>query len=651
MLTRIRVALLLRRAAWDEILRAPSTARCVAEAERTLALVRGMPDPPATLVARAAMVLARRLRQAGRIDEAAERAREAVLAAGDGPATVRVAALSLWAQLLLDLGRPEESLAAAESAVATCRTAPRRSARLARQLCLALYLQSVILAELGRHEDALSAGEQALAVMASVPRHRSLWVLQEHWRVQSQLVELIGRAGRPEEAVAAGTRLLERMDGALTRADPIFVLPYRARLRAYLAMCHEQLGHLDQAEVLAGQSVAQYRALGESHREHLAWSLALHAKRLAALGRHREADAAWGEAATIYGELADADPARFRGAHVNALGGRADALWDSDQEASVAASVAALPVVRRYAADDPDAFAPHLVILLAVTAGRAATVGRGDALALADEAVRVARGLASGPAAQVALARALHNRAVVLCGRGSRTEAIESLREAVALRRRLAEADAARYAPDLMASVELLGTLLHDLSRYEEAVELWGDAAAFLRPRAAAGGFDGDLAAAVHNLGLAYSALDRHDDGIAALTEAIGYRRRQADHGEHGDAALACALRQRSSDLAAIGRYAEARRDLDEAIAILRRLVEVDPDRYRVELERTTAQARRQSEAAARHLDPRLTKRSPLDELGPPVWPSRDTIERTTGGPEPGLLRFGNGALTDPGGA
>lgn len=597
-LTRIRVTLLVWRAAWEGIVWTPSTARCIAAAERALARLRDLPAPPATLVARAATVLARRLWQAGRLEEAAERAREAVLAAADGPAVVRAVAHTLQARVLLSLGQHEEALAAAESAVMTCRTAPRRSARLPRELTWALYQQSVILTELDRYEEALSACEQALAVMAAVPRRRSWWRLDVRWRVQCLYVELLGRVGRPEEAVALGTRLVTRLDGLPSRADPTSVLPRLARLRAHLAMSHAQLGHPDQAVVLSGQSVAGYRALGESHREHLAWSLTRHATQLSALGRHQEADAAWSEAGTIYGELADADPARYRGVHVHALGERANAVWRRDEEASVEASVAAVSVLRRHAADDPGAFGPDLVTMLAVTAARAATLGRAEALEYADEAVREARGLADGPDAQLVVARARYFQGFVLGRHGRLAEAIEPLREAVALLRRLAESDLPRHADELMRAVGLLGAVLHRLDRVEEAAELWHDIVAFLRPRATAADIEGLLAEALENLGMAYGAGQRHDDGIAVLIEAVGYRRRRADQGERPAAALARALRQRSAGFAALGRPDEARRDLAEATAILRRLADRDPGRYGAELERTVAQAGHQDPAA-----------------------------------------------------
>jgi tetratricopeptide (TPR) repeat protein len=259
-------------------------------------------------------------------------------------------------------------------------------------------------------------------------------------------------------------------------------------------------------------------------------------------------------------------------------------------------------VLRRYAADEPDAFAPDLVTMLLATTGRAARIGRTDALAYADEAVRMARGLAGAPAAPPVLAEALY-RAITLEFQGRPAEAVESLREAVALGRRLAESDTAGHVRGLMRSVGLLDMVLRQVGRDEEVVELWRDAVAFLRPRATTADIEEFLVLALERLGVACRAAGRPDDAIAALGDAIGYRRRQAGHDEGNEFLRASARQQRSFDLATVGRPDEARRDLDEATAILQRLADRHPDRYGAELERAVAQAQRQDAAAAERPD------------------------------------------------
>jgi len=583
------------------LLRRLSPARRVAAAGRAVALLRGLPDPPATPLARALTVHSRRLWEADRTDEALLVAEQAcgVEAAG----WVGADAWYARAQVLRALGRYDEALDAATTAVARCRGLAA-SRRLAGVLGGALYTQALILDALKRWDEALPPGEEAVRLMAAVPFWKSRWVLRTLWKAQCELVQLLWRTGRFADALPVGDAALE-WTGTLGRFYPAYVGPFRAEVQTYLGLCHAGLGQLEQATVLVGRSVDGFRSLGDRWRGNLAWALEYSAERLAAVGRHADADAAVREAGELYGALADAGQGVYRPYQLLALRRRRDLLWAAgEREAAVDVVDAALPVLRRHAADDSGTFAADLAETLSVQADQAATVGREEALTYADEAVAMARRLGSvdGPAegddaaSRETLAVCLHNRAIMLQRLGRAADAVPSAAEAVTLRQ--AQQDAGR-AYRRIDSVGLLAELLYRCDRHEEAAEKWSEAVALLRGQADDPARHRLLATDLHNLGAALGSAHRHEAAITALDESIGYRRALADRepDEHLPT-LARALRVRSHDHSAIRQFEQARRDIEESITIYERLAATDPGRFAKEVAGSKRQALQQQRLA-----------------------------------------------------
>ena len=146
---------------------------------------------------------------------------------------------------------------------------------------------------------------------------------------------------------------------------------------------------------------------------------------------------------------------------------------------------------------------------------RLSAVGeRGEALEAAREAVRLRRALAEDfPAAYTPdLAMSLNNLAAFLSEVGERDEALVAAREAVELYRGLAEASPAAYTPDLAGSLNNLANRLSEVGEQDSALETFVE------------GFDG-FSPAVRARLLVARATWRDDDGeagdvVAAAREA-----------------------------------------------------------------------------------------------------------------------------------
>ncbi|MEG3632598.1 tetratricopeptide repeat protein [Micromonospora palythoicola] len=376
---------------------------------------------------------------------------------------------------------------------------------------------------MGRHDEALPVAEESVRLMDGVPLLRARRTLRTHWRAQCHLVELLWRAGRYAEALQVGDDALMIVD-LMVRFYPAYARPFRAELLAYLAQCHRQVDHLEDAAAAADKAVADYRELGEGYPAGTAWALVIRADQLTALGRHSEADAARREASEIYTSLADDDPDQYRESLFHVVRTRTDGLWDvGDRDAAVTLQFGFLPALRTFATADPDTYQPRLANSLAVFAARAGLVGREDALEYADQALAIARRLANDGTHDRLLACCLHNRAVVLKRIGLNTEAAGAAQEAVQVWRRLVETEPAIHETNLADSLALSGTMLYMLDRDEEAAGHLTEAAGILRHHADDPDDAERLADILHDLGVAHSADHRHRE---AMGESIEYRRR-----------------------------------------------------------------------------------------------------------------------------
>jgi tetratricopeptide (TPR) repeat protein len=208
-----------------------------------------------------------------------------------------------------------------------------------------------------------------------------------------------------------------------------------------------------------------------------------------------------------------------------------------------------------------------------------------EALAAAKEAVDIRRRLAeTHPDAFLPdLAMSLNNISVDLFNLGRREEALAATEESVNIGRRLAETRPDAFLPTLASSLNNISVDLFNLGRREEALAASQEALdigrrlAETRPDA----FLPDLAMSLNNLGNFLSNLGRREEALAASQEAVAIRRRLAE--TRPDAflpSLAMSLNNLGNFLSNLGRCGEALAVSQESVDIRRRLAETRPDAF-----------------------------------------------------------------------
>ncbi|MFG1855993.1 tetratricopeptide repeat protein, partial [Actinomadura geliboluensis] len=129
------------------------------------------------------------------------------------------------------------------------------------------------------------------------------------------------------------------------------------------------------------------------------------------------------------------------------------------------------------------------------------------------------------------LAISLNNLSVRLGDLGRHEEGLEAIREAVQIRRRLAETRPDAYLPNLATSLNNLSVRLGDLGRHEEGLEAIREAVQIRRQLAETrpDAYLPDLATSLNNLSIPLGDLGRHEEGLEAIREAVQIRRQLAE--------------------------------------------------------------------------------------------------------------------------
>ncbi|MBQ9349250.1 MAG: tetratricopeptide repeat protein, partial [Oscillibacter sp.] len=107
----------------------------------------------------------------------------------------------------------------------------------------------------------------------------------------------------------------------------------------------------------------------------------------------------------------------------------------------------------------------------------------------------------------------------------------QNYKEALEIRRRLAEANPAAYEPDVALTCNNLGNLLSDTNRMEEAERYYTEALEIRRRLAEANpaAYEPDVAGTCNNLGILLKDTHRMEEAERYYTEALEIRRRQAE--------------------------------------------------------------------------------------------------------------------------
>jgi len=205
-----------------------------------------------------------------------------------------------------------------------------------------------------------------------------------------------------------------------------------------------------------------------------------------------------------------------------------------------------------------------------------------DALEAIREAVEIRRRLAkANPVAfEPDLATSLNNMSSHLSDVGNKKGALEAIRKAVEIRRRLAKANPAAFEPDLASSLNNLSNSLSDVGDKKDALEVIREAVEIYRHLAKANPatFEWGLARSINNLSNRLSALGDKEGALEAILEAVEIRRRLAKANPAAfEPNLANSLNNLSNHLSDVGDKKDALEAIREAVEIYRRLAKTNP--------------------------------------------------------------------------
>lgn len=179
--------------------------------------------------------------------------------------------------------------------------------------------------------------------------------------------------------------------------------------------------------------------------------------------------------------------------------------------------------------------------------------------------------------------RLLNNVSVHMVQSGDRAGALDVAREAVTIRRRLAQANPTAYEPNLATSINNLANVLSETGDRAGALDAAREAETIYRRLAQAkpAAYEPDLAMSVHGLA---NRLSETGDRVGALDvarEAVTIRRRLAQVNPAAyEAELATSINNLAGCLGETGDRAGALDAARESVTILRRLAQAKPVAY-----------------------------------------------------------------------
>jgi hypothetical protein len=364
---------------------------------------------------------------------------------------------------LFQMGRAEESLSPRQEAIELYRTLWGGDPALAADLARLLMVQAGILSDLGRSTEALAISEEAVTLrreLAEIDPPQSAELASALSHLSLDLADL----GRHEEALSAANeevhiwRRLADKDAAASQPD-------LARSVGRLAVRLFNVRRYAEALSTNEEAVELLRSLtatSPSHLSGLADAVAFRGETLLQLKHPKEAIVAFDEAVSIRKQRVAHDPTEDP----------SEQILDLQQRALASAEEAA-QILRRSAYANPTEFAPHLADSMRDLAARLWELGhRNRAVSTEEQAIQILRRLAAATPDKFTgnLAAALKDHGARLFIYGRRTDALHAIEGAALIYRRLAESDPTNK-PGLALSLNLRGTMLKWLRRYEEALE------------------------------------------------------------------------------------------------------------------------------------------------------------------------------------
>ncbi len=228
-------------------------------------------------------------------------------------------------------------------------------------------------------------------------------------------------------------------------------------------------------------------------------------------------------------------------------------------------------------------------LLINLSAGRNSVGDIEGALEAIRDAVEILRRLAAAnaPRYERNLALSLNNLSNALDEAGDAAAALEAIREAVVIRRRLAATNPTRYGPDLAQSLNNLSGLLSDAGDLMGALESIREAVEIRRrpTGASAARYDPNLASSLSNLSNCLGEVGDAAEALKAIGEAVEIcRRLAAASPARYEPDLALSMNNLSNRLSEAGDSAGALVIIREAVEIYRRLTAASPARYAPDL-------------------------------------------------------------------
>ena len=224
-----------------------------------------------------------------------------------------------------------------------------------------------------------------------------------------------------------------------------------------------------------------------------------------------------------------------------------------------------------------------------LSVARASVGDNAGALEAIREAVEICRRLAAASPARYEpdLAGSLINLSNGLSAVGDAPAALEASREAVEIFRRLAAASPARYEPELASSLNNLSIRLSEGGDAPAALEAIREAVEIRRRLAEASPtrYGQDLASSLNSLSNRLVAVGDAPAALEAIRETLElYRRLAAASPARYEPNLAVSLNNLSADLSVVGDTPAALEAVREAVDIFRRLAAASPARYEPDL-------------------------------------------------------------------
>jgi tetratricopeptide (TPR) repeat protein len=340
------------------------------------------------------------------------------------------------------------------------------------------------------------------------------------------------------------------------------------------------LGRYDDA-LAAAEEAVQLRKRGDRSspdfvRELASAQLGL-GYRLAALGRHQEARAVREEALAGYRNVAEADPqVPSRGIAV-ATTSLAQSLWTTGElPKALRLAREGVEQARQLAEANPNA---HLGLLgetlRVLTYIISDTNQSSERLMVAQEAVTLYRSLAKANpnAHQRSFAETLQLEARALANTARFRDALTSQEESVLIWRVLAESDPESYRVDLALALDSYSNLLSGAGRPDDGLAAAQECVGLLRsaPHPDSAEFIGTRAEVIATLGRRLAETGQHAAAIDELHKAMALQRDMMDESDlvwiFGLTGMLCTLADQHR---ALGQDAESRAAAEEAIALLR---------------------------------------------------------------------------------